>query len=239
MSMQVSAPYRIPLQPSTISRCNDRSTCLTNAPRVSLPERRLHPLALAILAALFAGSIPLAFAMGRESRMDVAPPAVANDAHSISPRTLPARAPLANVAFKPRHESLLADGVTHDPMTLLQRTRALIDAGTPITLAFVDVDRVTRDRLRYGQGLPVIDPWKDSAGTVEGIVIGTLVSSSPLRTLGFETNDVILSVNGYRPTDDLESLYDTQPRDGSSGHALVELLRDGSRIVLNLWWSGT
>lgn len=237
-------PYRIPLQPTDPARCNDRSACAPFVPRI-VPDHRRYALATIILAALFAGSVPAAFALGARSegagRVEIEPTvlerAVAKSRATKAP-------PVTNVIPLPKGQtsartavSVLADGETHDPMTLVTRARNLADAGVPLTIAFVDVDRTTRDHLRRGEGMPSLTPLDGRGdGLVTALRLNAVPAGSPLVAIGLESGDVIVSVNGYRPTDDIESFYDRSFQ--SSGHALLEVVRGTSRFVINLWWSG-
>jgi hypothetical protein len=237
-------PYRIPLQPSDPARCTDRNACAPFVPRI-VPDRRPYALSTIILAALFAGSVPAAFAMGAQSesrgRVEIDPSVVdravaKNRAIKAPSVTLLAPPPKPQVQ-KPAALSLLADGETHDAMTLLTRARKLIDAGTPITLVFVDMHLSTRDRLRAGAGMPTVTPIDGRGdGQVTALRLNFIPLESPLRDVGLDSGDVILSINGYRPSDDIETFYDRSLQ--GSGHAAIEILRGATRMVINLWWSG-
>lgn len=245
-------PYRIPLQPTSPLHCEGRVPCASSFPRaVPNPERRPAFLFAVILAALFAGSVPatLALMIDRRGRVEIEPMVLedavakvrkAKSASAASPPpapvyVLPTAAARAQPAF-----SILADGQTHDNMTLVQRARALADAGAPITIAFVDVNTRTRDQLRRGEGMPMrVVPVSDGGGSclVSGLRLGGIPDASPLRDLGIQEGDVLVSINGYRPSDDIETVYDRSFR-SKSGHATLELVRGPSRVVIDLWWSG-
>lgn len=238
-------PYRIPLQPSDVIRCNDRSACPPPRPNV-IGGRQPHVLALVILSALFAGSIPAAFALGATSetrgRVEIDPGVLEREVGRTRKSIAPA-APLAPVAQLNRARdakrafSILADGKTHDAFALAARARTLKEAGTPLAIVFVDVDRGTRARLRAGDGMPLVLPVTNPHdGTVGGLLLGDLPPSSPLRSLGLESGDIIVSANGWQPADAAE-VYDTAANE-PSGQCALEILRDGMRLVLNLWWSG-
>lgn len=242
-------PYRIPLSPSAPLHCEGRSPCEASFPRaVPNPSPRPAFLFAVILAALFAGSVPatLAMVIEQRGRVDIEPMVLEDAVAKVrrAKRTpdsavyvLPNGAPRAQPPF-----SILADGQTHDNMTLVYRARALADAGAPITISFVDVNTATRDQLRRGVGMPMlVAPVRDgSTGTghdVSGLRLDGIPAVSPLHDLGIQDGDVLVSINGYRPSDDVESVYDQSFR-SKSGHATLELVRGPSRVVIDLWWSG-
>ncbi len=236
-------PYRIPLQPSDVLRCNDRSACPPPRPNV-IGGRQPHVVALVVLAALFAGSIPAAFALGARSEtrghVEIDPGVLERElGRGRGPKTsaavkltAPAAAHDGNRAF-----SVLADGKTHDAFVLAARARTLKAAGTPIAIVFIDVDRNTRARLRSGDGMPLVTPVTNPRdGSVGGLMLGDLALTSPLRELGLESGDIIVSANGWQPADASE-VYEAAVSE-PSGQCALEILRDGVRMVLNLWWSG-
>lgn len=248
-------PYRITLQPTSPLHCEGRSLiseCEPRFPRaVPSPERRPALLFAVILAAMFAGSVPatLAMMLDRRGRVEIEP-MVLEDAVAKLRRAKASQAsapPPAPVVVLPTPSSraqpafsILADGQTHDNMALVSRARALADAGSPITISFVDVSTKARDQLRRGEGMPMrVVPLSDPGGGhgVSGLLLGGIPDVSPLRDLGLQEGDVLVSINGYRPSDDIESVYDTSFR-SKSGHATLELVRGPSRIVIDLWWTG-
>jgi hypothetical protein len=230
-------PYRIPLQPAGVLRCNDRNACPPPRPGVAA-ERRPHVLALVILASLFAGSVPVAFAAGQrfETRGHVEIEPAVLERELRGNKGVAARAPVARSAESGAF-SILADGVTHDPFALTMRARALRDAGTPIGLLFVGIDRATRARLRAGEGMPIVEPVRNPHdGLVGGLQLGEIPEGSPLRALGLVSGDMIVSANGWQPKD-AATVYDvatTEP----TGTCVLEIVRGSSRLVVNLWWSG-
>lgn len=251
-------PYRIPLQPTSPLHCEGRSLvtgCEPTFPRaVPNPSPRPALFFAVILAALFAGSVPATLAMVLEhrGRVEIEPMVLENAVakarkSNVAPVPAPASPPapvyvLPNGASRAQPAfSILADGQTHDNMTLVYRARSLADAGAPITISFVDVNTRTRDQLRRGEGMPMrVVPVNDGAAgscLVSGLRLGGIPEVSPLRDLGIQEGDVLVSINGYRPSDDIESVYDQSFR-SKSGHATLELVRGPSRVVIDLWWSG-
>ncbi|CAN5262773.1 hypothetical protein BH09MYX1_BH09MYX1_17820 [soil metagenome] len=245
-------PYRIPLHPGHTLRCVDENTCPPRAPNV-LVDRRASMLATAILAALFAGSVPAAFALGElQERGHVEiDPAVLERALATNPKTHAKIVTTAPPVQKQTQASMLqqappitamtsilADGEIHDSMRLVQRARSLASAGLPITFAWIEVNRATRDRLRSGTSLPVVQPLRAFVGApVTALELGQMRADSPLHDLGLQMGDAIVSINGYKPTDDVETIYD-RTFASPSGHATLEVVRGPGRVVIDLWWSG-
>ena len=134
--------------------------------------------------------------------------------------------------------SLLADGKTHDSASLMARARSLVEAGYDVTVAFVDVAPQTVARIRVGNAgaLSVVPVYVGNA--MSGLQITALSPDSPARPLGIELGDILLSLNGFRMNEDLEAFYEASFLRSRGGHVVVELLRSGKRVVLDLWWSG-
>ena len=93
-------------------------------------------------------------------------------------------------------------------------------------------------RVRLGGGGAVSLVPIFVGNVMSGLQIASMSPDSPVRPLGIEPGDVILSLNGYRMNENLESFYESSFVRNGGGHVVVELLRGGKRIVLDLWWSG-
>jgi S1-C subfamily serine protease len=135
--------------------------------------------------------------------------------------------------------SLLADGTTHDAGSLMTRARSLVSAGYDVTIAFVDVAPEAVARVRQGSGASMSVVPVYVGNVMSGLQIASMSADSPVRPLGIEAGDVLLSLNGFRMNENLEAFYETSFVRNRGGNVVVELLRSGKRIVLDLWWSGS
>jgi hypothetical protein len=239
-------PYRqMSLQPAPVLRCSDPSPCPSSLPRARHRTPRGFFLATTCLAlgALVPTTLALAHAEARE-HVEIEPSVLEREvriagaarAKLATAPAAPATVPTQLAAPLPAY-SLLADGTTHDSASLMSRARKLVEGGYDVTLAFVDVspETVARVRLEGGGSLALVPVFVGTA--MSGLQIASMSPDSPVRPMGVEPGDVILSLNGYRMNENLESFYESNFRKGG-GNVVVELLRGGKRIVLDLWWSG-
>lgn len=238
-------PYRqMSLQPAPVLRCSDPSPCPSSLPRARHRTPRGFFLATTCLAlgALVPTTLALAHAQARE-HVEIEPSVLEREvriagAARAKLATAPSTpAPMQLAAPLPAY-SLLADGKTHDSASLMSRARGLVEVGYDVTVAFVDVAPETVTRLRLGGGGAVSLVPLFVSDVMSGLQIASMSPDSPVRLLGIEAGDVILSLNGYRMNENLESFYESSFARNVGGHVVVELLRAGKRIVLDLWWSG-
>jgi hypothetical protein len=128
----------------------------------------------------------------------------------------------------------LTEPVTHDPAVLLSRAGELERSGLPI--------RITHVRLPPWE-TPKVAPFQVHATPVsfgggrtpDAIEIGAVPKFSFFARAGFQQGDVVLTIDGYPAvgtawTDHV--LTDSE----RGGRAVVELVRDRRRLVLDLTW---
>lgn len=237
-------PYRqMSLQPGPVLRCSDPSPCPSSLPRARHRAPRGFFVATTCLAlgALIPTTVALAEGRGH---VEIEPSVLEREVHGAAAvRAKLATRPAAPAAVVPVQlaaplpaYSLLADGKTHDSASLMLRARSLVEAGYDVTLGFIDVAPETVARLRQGSGTSISLTPVYLAGAISGLEITSLGPDSPMP-VGIETGDIVLSLNGYRMSENLERFYETTFVRAPGGHVVVELLRRGKRVVLDLWWS--
>ncbi len=127
----------------------------------------------------------------------------------------------------------VTEPISHDPAVLRARARDLERAGLPVHL--IDVKLPPWET-------PKIDPFQIHATPVshggrdiDGIEIGAVPRFSLLARAGFQQGDVVLSIDGYPAagTAWTDHVFWNAER---GGLAVVELVRDGRRVVLSLTW---
>jgi hypothetical protein len=235
-------PYRqMSLQPAPVLRCSDPSPCPSSLPRARHRAPRSFFVATTCLA--LGALVPTAAALAHGSgHVEIAPSVLEREVHrAVAARaklaTLPAPSAAQLAAPLPAY-SLLADGKTHDAGSLMARARSLVEAGYDVTIAFVDVPPETVAHVRLGTGAAVSLVPVYVGNAMSGLQIASLGHFEAMRALGIEPGDVLLSLNGFRMNENLESFYETSFLANRGGHVVVELLRSGKRVVLDLWWSG-
>jgi len=236
-------PYRqMSLQPAPVLRCSDPSPCPSSLPRARHRAPRGFFVATTCLAlgALIPTTV-VALAEGR-GHVEIEPSVLEREVRGATAvraklATRPtAPAPVAVQLTTPLPAySLLADGKTHDSASLMARARSLVEAGYDVTIGFVDVAPETVARLRQGSGTSIALAPVYLGGAISGLEITSLGPGSP--TVGIEAGDILLSLNGYRMSENLEAFYEATFLRAPGGHVVVELLRRGKRVVLDLWWS--
>ncbi len=146
--------------------------------------------------------------------------------------TTQAEAPAVSLPWPP---SLIAAMLpeSHDPIVLLQRSRALIAAGHDLTLSQVTVPgaAVVKEGAELGSFRARVVPVA-ARDRVGGVQLLWVPPDSLLERLGLEQGDVVTSVNGFPPTEPqwLDALSVTQAR------VLVEVVRGKHRIALYVSW---
>ena len=236
-------PYRqMSLQPGPVLRCSDPSPCPSSLPRARHRAPRGFFVATTCLAlgALIPTTVALA---GGRGHVEIEPSVLEREVRGATAiRAKLATRPTAPAPFAAQLAaplpaySLLADGKTHDSASLMARARSLVEAGYDVTIGFVDVAPETVARLRQGSGTSISLTPVYLGGAISGLEITSLGPDSPMP-VGIEAGDILLSLNGYRMNENLEAFYETTFVRAPGGHVVVELLRRGKRVVLDLWWS--
>lgn len=241
-------PYRqMSLQPAPVLRCSDPSPCPSSLPRARHRAPRSFLVATTCLAlgALAPTALELAHAEShRWGHVEIEPSVLEREVHGAAAvraklatrRTVPAPAATQLAAPLPLY-SLLADGKTHDAASLMGRARSLVEAGYDVTIAFVDVAPATVERVRRGADAKLSLTPLYVGNAVAGLQINSVGPDPVVRPPGIEPGDVVLSLNGFRMSEDLDAFYEKAFGRDRGGHVVVELLREGRRVVLDLWWS--
>ena len=244
----MSDPYRS-------CACKDRALepGEKSAPKVSFASFTRIASLVAMLALV--ASVSFMFAalsmMNRVTQMALAPTnrILTNRAPDTSEKTLPPEEPAKTTAPTvvfpqcPLVEadlnvapSLLAALIpeTHDPLVLLSRARKLREAGVDMQLVHTELSASAAAAGVFGFPSARIVPLTIDGQNVAFRLAGLQKASAATRA-GLENGDVVLSVNGFAldtPEHALTGYQLAQLRKG----AVIELLRDGRRLVLDVSW---
>ncbi|MDB4996966.1 MAG: hypothetical protein JWM74_4398 [Myxococcaceae bacterium] len=156
----------------------------------------------------------------------------------------PSRAALSPPStYSPRVPSppaiLVMMGVaTHDPAQLLARARKLAGSGADVRVLEVEVPSIVMERAKaHGNdlGASSMVPFEERGRTI-GLRLGAVRANSPLAHAGLESNDIVVAVNGYAVEN--TTWYDSALRKtGTKSLFVVEVIRNGERVVLAVHWT--
>jgi membrane-associated protease RseP (regulator of RpoE activity) len=127
---------------------------------------------------------------------------------------------------------------THDPAQLLARARKLAGSGADVRVLEVEVPSIVMERAKArgnDLGASSMVPFEERGKTI-GLRLGAVRANSPLAHAGFESNDIVVAVNGYAVEN--TTWYDAALRKtGTKSLFVVEVIRSGERVVLAVHWT--